>query len=386
MKILYHHRVASKDGQAVHIEEMIAALRSLSHEVIIVAPPGWSATNFGGGGGATAALRRLLPKAISELLELSYNWFAYRRLADAIRTHKPDALYERHNLYLLAGSWIRRRFGIPYFLEVNAPMYLERSQHGGLGIPSLASRSEIHVWKSADFVLPVTAELATIIERCGVPNERIRVIPNGINLDAFDTVPSIEEAKRRLGCEGRLVLGFTGFVRTWHGLDRVIDFIAESPRSELVLLVVGDGPARSELVSQAARLSVSDRVRFTGIVPREKIPECVAAFDVALQPAATSYASPLKLFEYLALGKAIVAPRQPNLSEVIRDGENGLLFEPGDRVSLFRVLEQVIGDPELRNHLGNSARLTIGQNDMTWTGNAKRVTALIDGFTAESKS
>jgi glycosyltransferase involved in cell wall biosynthesis len=384
LKILYHHRIASKDGQAVHIEEMIAALRALSCEVIIVEPPGWSETNFGGGGSATAALRRVLPRAVSELLELSYNWFAYRRLARAIREHHPDALYERHNLYLLAGAWIKRRFGLPYLLEVNSPLHIERAEHGGLGLPSLARWLEVRVWQTADMVLPVTAVLSDIIAANGVPRQRLCVMPNGINPAMFEAVLSNEDSKRRFGCDGRLVLGFTGFVRTWHGLDQVIDYIAASPRTDLALLVIGDGPARAELLAQAARLGVADRVVFSGIVDRHRIPECVAAFDIALQPASTAYASPLKLFEYFALGRAVVAPRQPNLIEIVSDGENGILFEAGSRASLHAALDRLVGDPQLRESLGRAARRAIEERNLTWRGNAERVVALVRKLKADA--
>lgn len=377
MKILYHHRIASKDGQAVHIEELIGALRAAGCEVVVVAPHGWSQTSFGGGGGATAALRRLLPRAVSELLEIGYNLVAYRRLAQAARLHRPDALYERHNLFLLAGAWVHRRLRLPYLLEVNSPLHVERAAHGGLGLRSLARRLEERVWRSADRVLPVTEVLAGMIEAGGVPRARLRVIANGIDPAAFARAPAHEAAQRALGCDGRLVLGFTGFVREWHGLDQVIDYMAGAARSDLFLLVVGDGPAREGLLAQAARLGLADRVRFTGVVERERIPECVAAFDIALQPAATAYASPLKLFEYFALGRAVIAPRQPNLAEIIEDGVNGLLFDPAAPGALAAALARLVDDAGLRARLGESARATIERRQLTWAGNAAKVMALV---------
>jgi glycosyltransferase involved in cell wall biosynthesis len=376
VKILYHHRTASKDGQAVHIAEMIAALREHGCEVIVVEPPATAAADFGRTAPTMHALRRLLPRALSELLELSYSWVAYRRLCQAVERHWPDVLYERHNLYLLAGKWLKRRYGLPYLLEVNAPLALERHQNDGLAFLKLAQRLEAAVWKSADVVLPVTEVLANIIEAEGVDRRRIEVVPNGINLGTLDRRLEANVAKERLGLADRLVLGFTGFVRPWHGLDRIIDFIAESGRSDLFLLVVGDGPARSLLVDYAHRKGVAERVRFTGVVNREDVPAVVSAFDIALQPAATPYASPLKLFEYLALGRAIVAPRQPNLAEILVDGENGLLFAPDDRAGLFHALDRLVGDPALRERLGRAARETIFRRGLTWSHNAQRVVEL----------
>ncbi|MBI5163256.1 MAG: glycosyltransferase, partial [Magnetospirillum sp.] len=101
MKILYHHRTVSKDGQDVHIEELIAAFRRRGHEVVVVAPPSRRAAPFGGGGGGVARLRRLLPPAVAELLELAYSLPAFLRLVRAWLRHRPDLVYERYNLVFL---------------------------------------------------------------------------------------------------------------------------------------------------------------------------------------------------------------------------------------------------------------------------------------------
>ncbi|HWU83828.1 MAG TPA: glycosyltransferase family 4 protein, partial [Rhodocyclaceae bacterium] len=137
MKILYHHRTASKDGQAVHIEEMIAALRRLGHEVRVVAPDmgadsdsdaGKSANTAAGagrmGGGVdwVQRLRSVLPRAVYELMEFGYTWIAYRRLRAVAAEFRPDVIYERYNLFLLAGLMLKRKLRIPLLLEVNSPL------------------------------------------------------------------------------------------------------------------------------------------------------------------------------------------------------------------------------------------------------------------------
>ena len=130
-------------------------------------------------------LRTLLPKAVYEVLELAYSVVAYARLARAAREFKPDAVYERYNLYLLAGVMLKRRTGIPLLLEVNAPLARERAEFGGLGLPKLARWAERVAWRGADFVLPVTRVLANEVESQGVDAARIAVIANGINVAQF---------------------------------------------------------------------------------------------------------------------------------------------------------------------------------------------------------
>jgi glycosyltransferase involved in cell wall biosynthesis len=378
MKILYHHRTASKDGQAVHIEELIAAFRSQGHEVRVVAPAVSESGSMGVKLGWVHRLKANLPKALYECLELAYSWVAYRKLLAAAREFKPDVIYERYNLFLLAGAMLKRRLGIPLLLEVNAPLVHERLQHsGGLALVGLARWAEGRAWRAADFVLPVTRVLAGYVTAYGVPESRIVVVPNGINEAHFAEAPSPDQARAGLGLDGRLVLGFTGFVREWHGVDRVIDWMASADApANAHLLVVGDGPVRGELESQAGRLGLRDRVTFTGVIDRDRVPAMVAAFDVALQPAVVEYASPLKLMEYLAMGKAIVAPGMPNIREVLTDAENAVLFDGERKGALEAALTRVCADPGLRDRLGRAARETIAGLDLTWTGNARRVAGL----------
>lgn len=378
MKILYHHRTASKDGQAVHIEELIGALRQLGHEVRIVSPEIGSGGEMGDDATLVHKLKAALPKALYELLELAYSFVAYRRLLKAAHEFRPDSIYERYNLFLLAGAMLKRKLGLPLLLEVNSPLAEERGRHsGGLGLPWLARWAESRAWRDADFVLPVTRVLAQHVIAAGVPAERIVVIPNGINRDHFAAAPSPENAKQRFGLAGKLVLGFTGFVRDWHGVDRVIRWMATADApANAVLMVVGDGPVRGELEQLAADLSLHGRVRFTGVINRDRVPEHVAAFDIALQPAVVPYASPLKLFEYLALGKAVIAPRQPNIEEVLADGDNALLFDANQPGAFEQSLTRLCADEALRKQLATAAAATIDRLDLTWLGNARKVVQL----------
>ena len=377
MKILYHHRIRSKDGQFVHLEEMVHALRSLGHEVEIVGPRHVEHESFGADSGFVAVLKQWLPKSLYEILELGYALTDLRELGRAVRRFRPHVIYERYNLYFPSGVWARRRYGVPLLLEVNAPLYEERSRFGGIALPGLARWSEHYTWRGADLVLPVTSVLAERVAAAGVDRERIRVIPNGINAESFARLPARDDAKRSLGLENRFVIGFVGFMREWHGLDRVLDFIAQTPmQPPLHALLVGDGPARAALETRARELGIVDRVTFTGVIPREGIPGTLAAFDVALQPAVVDYASPLKLFEYLALGLPIIAPDSPNIREVLTDGVNAALFLNGDGAAFVRCLQKVCGDALLRETLSRSARATIETQGLTWRRNAERVSEL----------
>ncbi len=381
LRILYHHRVVSRDGQSVHVDDMIAALRGLGHEVAIAAPT-MAGGDDGEAPGWIAWLKRALPRVLYEALELGYNLPAFARLYREYRAFAPDVIYERYNLNLLAGTALAKLTGTPLLLEVNAPLAQERADHsGGLKLHPLAWRIENALWRSADRVLPVSQALAALQLEAGVDPARMAVIPNAIDPAAFDDIDP-EAAKRALGLSGRLVLGFSGFMREWHGLDLVIEALArpDVPRS-LHFLLLGDGPARAAMEQRTVELGIADRVTFTGIVPRGELGRHVAAFDIALQPKAVAYASPLKLFDYMAAGKAIVAPDQPNIRELVGDEKSALLFDPQHKTAMLDAVLRLVRDGGLRRRLGATARELIDERGFTWRENARRVGALGIGLT-----
>ena len=371
MKILYHHRIRSKDGQFVHVEELTEALKAQGHAIVFVGPRAVHREEFGADAGAVAWLKKMLPRALYELLELSYSFGDLVRLVRALVKERPDIIYERYNLLFPSGAWARSWFRVPLLLEVNAPLFEERSRFGGLALKGLARWSEVAVWRKADHVFAVTEVLAQRLRSAGVANERLSVVPNGIDWGKFADVPDGSAVRRELGFDGKIVVGFTGFVRDWHGLDGLVKAVAEEPR--MVLLVVGDGPARESTEALAAKLGVSANVKFTGVVERHRVASYVAAFDIAMQPDVVDYASPLKLIEYLALGRAIVAVDKPNIRELLEDERNALLFAPGRRDLMCAHIRRLCEDAALRKRLGAAARQTVLDRDLTWLGNARRV-------------
>jgi glycosyltransferase involved in cell wall biosynthesis len=390
MKIVYHHRTSAQDGSAVHIDSLIDALRAQGVEVQLVAPVVASrpAARAGSGnaGGWVKRLRRRLPPALYELAELAFNLPETFRLWLTVRRHRPDLIYERSNLYLLSGSIVARLARKPLISEVNAPYCRERYKHDGLALPALARWTECFAWRSADAVVTVTQVMADLVVEGGAPRERLHVMPNGIDPRLFSRHAIDTGAKARLGLAEKTVLGFTGYVREWNGLEAVIRFLAGAHSEALFLLIVGDGPARPQLEHLARELGVQDRLRFTGVVQREVVPGFVSAFDIALQPAANPYASPLKLFEYMALGRAIVAPDQPNIREVLQDGRNAALFAPDEPGSFVRAIARICSDSELRDRIATGAQQTVEQRQLTWQRNAARVIGLAEALLGRSEA
>ncbi len=371
MKILYHHRIASKDGQFVHVEELTNALLEQGHELKFVAPTVNEQSEFGHDGGFVSKLKAALPAFIYELLELTYCLWVFMKLAIAIKQFKPDFIYERYNLYQPAGVWASKLFGIPLILEINAPLVEERSRYSGLSLKRFAKKIEDYTWRGADKCLPVTDVLADHLRAAGVPEKNIEVIHNGVRqafIDEMLATPIQQE-------KSEIIIGFTGFIHPWHGLDQAIEAIAEHKELPLKLVCIGDGAILPELKQQAADLGIADKVEFKGLVTRDKVLNYVKEFDIALQPDVTAYASPLKMFEYMAVGSLIIAPRTPNIEEILSD-DTALFFDKGDRTSFKAALTEAITNYKLHQTKRHLVKQSVIDKGFVWHENSKRVVAL----------
>ncbi len=384
MKILYHHRIASKDGQYVHIEEIINAFTELGHEVVVVSPKIASVGSFGGESAFVRRLKQLMPGAVYEYLEFLYNIVDYINLVKTIKKVKPDFIYERYNLFFVSGIWARKKFGIPLLLEINAPLFEERNKFSGLSNKKLARWVQGYTWNNSDYVFCVTQVLANMVKEYGVEEKKILITPNGVNIENFTLQHDIPHYKAKLGLKDKKVLGFVGFVREWHGLERVVELLTKFDADDLHFLIVGDGPACNFIMDKAKQNNVEKKLTITGIVDRENIKDYIAAFDIALQPSVVDYASPLKLFEYMILGKAIVAPKQDNITEVVTDEYNALLFEATDSNAFNASIEKLLNDSVLAERIGENAKKSIIDQDLEWLKNAEKIIKVANNLVDKS--
>jgi glycosyltransferase involved in cell wall biosynthesis len=370
MDILYHHRIASKDGQFVHVEEIVRALRAQGHHIDIVSPEMAEKEEFGHDGGFVTKLKQHLPKALYELLELGYGAIIAKKLWSAIRRRRPDVIYERYNLYQPVGVLMAKLFKIPLILEVNAPLKQERERFcGGLGLPKLAKWLENWTWRNADMVMPVSQVLAEHVLAAGVPKERIAVTHNGVRETLLEKGQSLVRPE-----EGPIVVGFVGFMHLTCGVDLAFEAMVEDPSIDAKLVCVGDGDILPALKQRAAELGVEDKIEFTGLVARDEIWQHVSRFDVALQPDVTEYASPLKMFEYMAAGSVIVAPDMANIREILSD-DSAVFFEQG-KAGFKAALTRALKEPVALRIKGQNARQALIDNAFVWERNAEKIVGI----------
>jgi len=379
LKILYHHRIASKDGQYVHVEELTNAFLEAGHELTFVAPEFSKKAEFGDAGGISAKLKKTLPKVLYELLELTYSFIVGAKLISAILKDKPDFIYERYNLYQPAGVMVAQLFKIPLLLEVNAPLAHERQTYSGLALFWLAKSIENFTWRSASAVLPVSAVLGNMIETIGVKKEKIHVIHNGINANLLEN----EFSKKDQFSRNKIVIGFVGFINPWHRLDLAIDAIASHKEKDIHLVCIGDGDIKPELEAQAKKLGIENKVTFTGLISRDDVFKHIQQFDIALQPSVTAYASPLKLFEYLSASCLVIAPRSDNICEIVSE-DNAVLFELDNYNDFAQKLAEIIENFDSYTDKRILSRQAILDNGFTWQANAQQVVNIATELTKTS--
>lgn len=377
MKILYHHRTMGDGAEGIHIAEMVNAFRELGHEVLVAGPAKERNLEKSDQRLNLSRLKKLIKGPNYELLELGYNFYNYISLSKIVKSYKPDLIYDRYITFNYSSVAFGKLKGIPVFLEVNAPLAYERDNEKDefLHLKKVAYFIEKKVCNDSFKTIVVSTPLRDYLRSVGVSEKKILVLPNGVNPNKFKPQSESIKLKEELGLlDHDIVIGFVGILRPWHGIDLLIQAVQQisAHLPNVKLLLVGDGPIKNDIVRMAINMGISQKIVITGRVPHENVGEYVSLFDVAVSPKATFYASPMKIPEYMAQGKPVVAPNTRNIKDIISDGEEGILFVDGDRESLSNALQSLIANNLLRKQLGKSA-LVKAQTQLCWQQNAKVV-------------
>lgn len=365
-------------GGSVHVRAMVRAFARLGHDVtVLCAESGDGAPDFP----VTAFGPHFPPETDRAAKERRLMAIADRIESHLLASHarRPfDMIYERYGLWSAAGIRAARRLGLPAVVEVNAPLVQEQAAFRNFALRPEAEAIEAEVFASATALAVVSAELVGYVTARGADPARVHVIGNKVDTARFH--PGIPPAHLPSIPAGRFVVGFTGSLKAWHGTEVLLDAVARlAPAIPAHLLIVGDGPDRAALQARAAALGLADRMTLTGWVAHDALPALIARMDVAVAPypASTShYFSPLKLYEYLAMGRPVVASAIGQSAALLGPDGAGLLVPPGDPEALSQALSWIARDPRLARELGQRAA-RLGQR-LDWTANARQVAALVD--------
>lgn len=289
------------------------------------------------------------------------------RICELARTTRPFLLHGSSNHWNgLAVARAARTLGIPSVYEVRGLWELTRmsrepdwadSQHF-----RYMSRMETEAALAADRVLVITDALGTELRRRGVPSHKIEVLPNGVDAQRFKPIPPDYALLSQYGLAGRTVIGYIGSLLDYEGVDILLEAVNRIVVSteKLKVMIIGDGDAADRLMRRSRELGLDQTVTFTGRVPHSDITRWYSVIDIFALPRrglpVCEIVSPLKPFEIMAAGKALIASDVAALAEIVQDGRTGLLHRKDSPESLARKLEILLAEPEFRARLGEEAR------------------------------
>lgn len=275
------------------------------------------------------------------------------------RAWRPPVVYESHGLAPVVGDMM--------------PAVVSGARRASTMKQGRLLRRERRAWHRAEGYVTITATLAAELAHRFGPRHRLAVVPDGVRLPAQPPAPP--------AARERPVVAYAGHLYPWKGVEVLLRALGDLPEARG--LIVGGHPQESDLArlqALARELDVEARVRFTGWVRRSNVPEYLAEADVLVlpnpaTPIASRYTSPLKLFEYMAARRPIVASDLPAIREVLTDGENAVLVTPGDPHALAAGIRRVLEDPQLARRVADRAYEDVAA--YSWDQRAARFEALL---------
>ena len=382
-RILYHHRTQAKGAEGVHIRGMIDGFRHLGYQVDIISPPGVdpynmlvNQANLSSGkktdNSALSVFAEKCPQIIFELFEILYNFYSFYCLLKKIKVGSYSFIYERYSLFGISCLILSRIYKIPLILEVNDSTLIERSRP--LVLKKIAKNVEGFLFRKSDIVITITNYFKKLILGVNRINEkRVLVLPNAVDPERFKIEPEKQFDKKDLDIRNKYVIGIVGAFVPWHGLDFLLKESHDLLKKlDIHILLVGDGPVRKDIELLAEKLNITQHVTITGFVRPENVPYYIDLMDVCLMPGSNKHCSPVKLFEYMAMEKPVLAPRYEPLEDTLTDGIDAIFFEPLDGPSFRKKLIYLTNNEDIRKRLGEKAKDKVFTYH-TWDINAKKV-------------
>lgn len=363
-------------GCVSHIINLVNAFRKTGVKVIPI---------FAGGNKGEqkakrkfTSLKERLPETITSLLKdlykMFYNFQFYLKYTSIFKRAKPDFVYERWSAFHFATFLLSKRLKIPYIIEINAPPVDIKWFTKTYFIPLIAFIQKKLV-ENADAVIVVSNYIKQYFTDKGLHPDKIFVLPNAVDIDIFNNKRCGRNIRSEYGIpENSVVIGFVGSMEKYHGIEVLIEASIKivKKRKDVHFLLVGPFNENNNYTEFLKTEGITEFFTITGGVPFIDVPEYIAAMDICVMPHSNNYGSPIKIFEYGAMGKPVVAPQVGPVEEVIKDGKEGLLITPGDSDELTDRILLLISNPQLRQKLGSNLQKKI-QRYHTWKQNAQKI-------------
>ncbi len=384
--------LAKHNGAAANIRNLVRALHGLGHDVLVIMSSAEDSDDLGVPVVAIPTpeiLEVLLSDAHAAAARLGGDRSGVRMahalghiwnnvavetlLRDVLASYRPDLLLERYSPFGVAGGIIAKRMGIRHILNAHAPLAWEGKQYRRQALQEAAHALEQAAFNTASCIVTNSQELRDELLALGVTGDKVQVVSNGVDADMFTP----DGPANNQGLEHKIVIGFVGSLNPWHGIDILASAFRELANEGGVhLLVVGHGPMAKEI--QVLGEDLPGSVSLIGAVPQAEVPAYIRAMDIAIAPyppLERFYYSPLKVLEYMACGRAVVAVGIGQIIDLISDGDTGVLVSPGDTSALANAVRRLIADKSLRRALGMRASAEV-RRAHTWPQRAAEIVDL----------
>lgn len=328
---------------------------------------------------------------LPEVPELAYNLKLIKEAERIFLAEKPNLIYQRYSLNNYSGIILSRKFNIPFIIEYNGS-FVWMGKHWGraLTFVKVAETIEIANLHAADLIVVVSKPMKDELIERGIEERKILVNPNGVNPERYSPEVDGSSIRKEYNLVDNIVIGFIGTFGHWHGADVLAEAVKHVVQSNqnVHFLFIGDGLLMPKVKEIVKSDNIESFVTFTGLIPQEEAPEYLAACDLLASPHVPNpdgtpfFGSPTKLFEYMAMGKGIVASDLDQIGEVLKHNHNAILVEPGNVDQLVEGIFTLAEDKDLRERLGKQAREDVIRN-YTWEKNAKSVMRAIEGLNNE---
>jgi phosphatidyl-myo-inositol dimannoside synthase len=248
--------------------------------------------------------------------------------------------------------------------------------------------TEVRTMLAADAVVTLAETMKTDIVARGVPPERVFVVPNGVDPEAFSPRAPDPALRVQYGVGDRYLIGYVSNLdHPREGHETLIEATARlvDAGRDVACLIIGEGRRREALQEVAAASGVADRIVFTGAVPHEQVPAMYALLDAFVVPRrderAARLVTPLKPFEAMAMARPMIVADLPALTEVAPAGERSLAYPAEDSAALAAAVERLMDDPALAARLGEAGRVWVTR-ERTWASNGPRWTSIYESVLA----
>lgn len=320
----------------------------------------------------------------SEIPPLYFNDFFYNSAIRLIGNRHPSFIYQRYNLNNFSGIRLARYYKVPFVLEFNGSEIWVNRHWGNhiLKYEKLADEIEQLNLEASDLIVVVSRPLKDqLIDRKIAP-EKILVNPNGVDPEKYRPTLEGQTIRQLYHLQKRIVIGFIGTFGMWHGAEVLAKafklLLNRYPhlKTQVTLMLIGDGmmmPEVKKILSTCKENSI-----LTGTIPQDSGPTHLAACDILVSPHVPNqdgtpfFGSPTKLFEYMAMGKGIVASNLDQIGELLEHNHSAWMVEPGNVESLAEGIKKLIDEPLLRDRLGKAARAEVCAK-YTWQKHTKKI-------------